>query len=63
MINNTKNLAKEVFMNLYTKQHKYYCRINLHAKTMYLCIINQQGGIVMAIRTATPGMRGALYVD
>jgi hypothetical protein len=31
---------------------------------MYLCIINQQGGIVMAIRTATPGHAvGALYVD
>ncbi|MBM3302571.1 MAG: IS110 family transposase, partial [Deltaproteobacteria bacterium] len=30
-------------MNFYTKQHKYYCGIDLHAKTMYLCILNQEG--------------------
>ena len=34
-------------MNFYTKQHKYYCGIDLHAKTMYLCIINQEGNIVL----------------
>jgi hypothetical protein len=33
-------------MNFYTQQHKYYCGIDLHAKTMYLCILNQEGGIV-----------------
>ena len=31
-------------MNFYTQQHKYYCGIDLHAKTMYLCILNQEGG-------------------
>jgi len=51
-------------MNFYTQQHKYYCGIDLHAKSMYLCIINQEGDIVMAIRTATLGHAvGALYVD
>jgi len=34
-------------MNFYTKQHKYYCGIDLHAKTMYLCILNQAGEIVL----------------
>lgn len=34
-------------MNFYTKQHKYYCGIDLHAKTMYLCILNQEGTIVL----------------
>src|SRR5574340_45711 len=33
-------------MRFYTKQHKFYCGIDLHAKTMYLCILNQQGEIV-----------------
>jgi len=34
-------------MNFYTKQHKYYCGIDLHPKNMYLCIINQDGDILV----------------
>ncbi len=34
-------------MKFYTKQHKFYCGIDLHAKSMYLCIINQEGAIVL----------------
>lgn len=34
-------------MRFYTKQHKFYCGIDLHAKSMYLCIINQDGEIVL----------------
>ncbi|PIU56495.1 MAG: IS110 family transposase [Chloroflexi bacterium CG07_land_8_20_14_0_80_51_10] len=30
-------------MIFYTKQHKYYCGIDLHARTMYVCIIDQNG--------------------
>ena len=33
-------------MRFYTQQHKHYCGIDLHAKTMYLCIRNQIGEIV-----------------
>jgi transposase len=47
MIHNPKNLTKEAYMNFYTEQHKYYCGIDLHAKSMYLCILNQEGGIVL----------------
>ena len=32
-------------MNFYTKQHKYYCGIDLHAKKMYLCILDETGEI------------------
>ena len=32
-------------MRFYTKQHKFYCGIDLHAKTMYLCILDQEGAI------------------
>ena len=30
-------------MRFYTKQHKYYCGIDLHARTMYVCILDQTG--------------------
>jgi transposase len=34
-------------MRFYTKQHKYYCGIDLHTKTMYVCIIDQEGTILV----------------
>jgi transposase len=30
-------------MRFYTKQHPFYCGIDLHARTMSLCILNQDG--------------------
>ena len=33
-------------MRFYTEPHLYYCGIDLHARTMYVCILNQEGGIV-----------------
>jgi transposase len=30
-------------MNFYTQQHTYYCGIDLHAKAMYVCILDQRG--------------------
>lgn len=32
-------------MRLCNQQHKYYCGIDLHARKMYVCIINQQGKV------------------
>jgi transposase len=34
-------------MRFYTQQHKFYCGIDLHARTMYVCILNQDGEILM----------------
>ena len=34
-------------MRFYTKQHKFYGGIDLHARTMYLCLLNQDGEIVL----------------
>jgi transposase len=34
-------------MRFYTRQHKWYCGIDLHARTMYVCILNQDGDIVV----------------
>lgn len=30
-------------MRFYTQQHRYYCGIDLHARSLYLCILNQAG--------------------
>ena len=32
-------------MRFYHKQHKFYCGIDLHAKKMYLCILDETGEI------------------
>jgi hypothetical protein len=32
-------------MRFYTQQHQFYCGIDLHARTMYLCIFNRDGEI------------------
>ncbi len=34
-------------MRFYTKQHQFYCGIDLHARTMYLCILNQDGEVLL----------------
>jgi len=30
-------------MRFYTNTHNYYCGIDLHAKTMFLCILDGEG--------------------
>ena len=32
-------------MRFSTQQHQFYCGIDLHARSMYLCILNQDGEI------------------
>ena len=34
-------------MNFYTTQHKHYCGVDLHARTMYVCIVSQQGVVLL----------------
>jgi transposase len=34
-------------MRFYTKPHLFYCGIDLHARTMYLCILDRDGEIVL----------------
>src|ERR687895_446380 len=34
-------------MRFYTNQHHFYCGIDLHARSMYVCIINHDGEILM----------------
>lgn len=34
-------------MRFYNRTHKHYCGIDLHAKTMYVCILDQEGTVVL----------------
>jgi hypothetical protein len=34
-------------MKFYTKQHQFYCGIDLHARKMYLCVLDSLGTIVL----------------
>jgi predicted NBD/HSP70 family sugar kinase len=34
-------------MRFYTKQHQFYCGIDLHARTMYVCILNRDGEVLL----------------
>src|SRR5215813_2335316 len=34
-------------MRFYTKQHQFYCGIDLHARTMSLCVLSQDGEILV----------------
>ena len=34
-------------MRFYNGQHRYYCGIDLHAKTMYVCILDASGNVLV----------------
>src|SRR5215831_16238963 len=34
-------------MRFYTQQHQFYCGIDRHARTMYLCLLHQDGEIML----------------
>ncbi len=38
---------EEAKMKIYNKQIEYYCGIDLHAKTMYICIQDKNGKVVV----------------
>ena len=35
-------------MQLYTKRHRHYCGIDLHARTMHVCILDQDGNELLS---------------
>ena len=34
-------------MRFYTQTHAFYCGIDLHARWMYLCVLDQQGEVLL----------------
>jgi transposase len=49
-------------MRFYTKQHNFFCGIDLHAKSMYICILDRDGTIVLHknIKTSREGFLKAI---
>jgi hypothetical protein len=37
----------ETSMRFYTTQHPFYCGIDLHARTLYICILDQGGKVLV----------------
>src|SRR5262245_9001947 len=38
---------EETSMRFYTTQHQFYCGIDLHARSMYVCVLSHAGEIVL----------------
>src|SRR5881398_1574002 len=39
-------LASETMMRFYNQQHRFYCGVDLHARTLSLCILDTEGTAV-----------------
>jgi transposase len=40
-------MPTEIMMRFYNQPHAFYCGVDLHARTMYLCILDHAGQIVL----------------
>jgi len=40
-------------MRFYTRQHRYYCGVDLHARTMYVCVLDQEGNVLVSKNIAS----------
>jgi hypothetical protein len=38
---------QEEAMRFYTRTHRHYCGIDLHARTMYVCVLSQEGAVLL----------------
>src|SRR5262245_36999809 len=40
-------VPKEAVMHFYTGQHRFYCGVDLHTRTLSLCVLDQTGGVAL----------------
>lgn len=45
-------------MRFYNRQHEFYCSIDLHARKMYVCILDQQGNTPFTLDQSRAGTNG-----
>src|SRR5262249_57565784 len=64
-------LDSETMMRFYNQQHRFYCGVDLHARTLSLCLLDSAGAIVLhqtlaaspdAFLAAVAPFRGGLAV-
>ena len=41
--------TETVTMRFYQQQHQFYAGIDLHARTLYLCVLDQAGSVVRSV--------------
>jgi hypothetical protein len=49
----TSPIPRRLMMRFYKQQHQFYCGIDLHAKSMHLCLVNQAGDVLVHRNLAT----------
>ena len=35
-------------MRFYTRQHRFYCGVDLHARSMHVCVLDQEGNVLVS---------------
>ena len=35
-------------MRFYTRQHRHYCGVDLHARSMYVCVLDREGNVLVS---------------
>jgi transposase len=49
-------------MRFYTKAHKHYCGVDLHARSMYICIVDREGVVLLHRNLACDPVRFLLAI-
>jgi transposase len=57
MLRSSLTLIGGDLMRFYTRQHKYYCGIDLHARSMFVCVLDREGKIVVQRNLPTDSER------
>ena len=46
-------------MRFYIRQHRFYCGVDFHARSMYVCVLDAEGNVLVSKDiAAAPGDRG-----
>jgi hypothetical protein len=40
-------------MRFYTRQHRHYCGVDLHARSMYVCVLDREGDVLVSQNIAS----------
>src|SRR3989442_13141172 len=40
-------------MRFYTRQHRHYCGVDLHARSMYVCVLDREGNVLVSRNIAS----------